>query len=38
MKAFIKDIFSVFLGVSKVKNVKGYYSNGSLDRPGVWWH
>jgi hypothetical protein len=37
MKAIIRDIKSVFKAYSKVSNVKGFHSHGSLDRPGVWF-
>jgi hypothetical protein len=37
MNAFIRDLKSVFKAYSKVTNIKGFYSAGSLDRPGVWF-
>ena len=37
MKSFVKDLLSLFSGVAKVKNIRGYNSQGYVDRPGVWW-
>ena len=36
--SFLRNIFSKKTVVATSSKIKGYYSHGSKDSPGIWWN